>query len=119
MVTIELQNIRLHAFHGLYAGEEKTGSPYEVSVKVVYNENGSQFDNLENTVNYVTVFEIIKERMSIPTPLLEKVATGIIDQIKHRFPFTVEILVSILKLEPPIENFQGKIGVTIHKEFNV
>jgi dihydroneopterin aldolase len=119
MVIIELQNIRLHAFHGIYPGEQKTGSPYDVSVKVVYKESSAQFDNLENTINYVAVFGIIKERMRIPLPLLEQVAMGIIDEIKLRWPFTVEIMVSVYKLEPPIENFQGKVGVSIDKKFNV
>ena len=119
MVTIELQNIRLHAFHGVYEGEKKTGSPYEVSVKVIYNEDDSQFDYLENTINYVDVFGIIKLSMKTPVPLLEKVAAGIIAEIKHRWPFAVDIMVSVYKLEPPIENFQGKIGVTIHKQFDV
>jgi dihydroneopterin aldolase len=119
MVAIELQNIRIHAFHGVYDGEKKTGSPYDVSVKVIYEEGTAQFDNLENTINYVAVFGIIKQRMSIPLPLLEKVALGIIEEIKHSWPFAVEIMVSIYKLEPPIENFQGKIGVSIHKQFNV
>jgi dihydroneopterin aldolase len=119
MTTIELQNILLHAYHGVYAGEQKTGSPYDVSVKVIYDENGSQFDYLENTINYVAVFGIIKERMQLPMPLLEKVALGIIGEIKQRWPFSVEIMVSIFKLEPPIENFQGRVGVTIHQRFNV
>ncbi len=119
MVTIELQNIRFHAFHGIYEGEKKTGSAYDVSVKVIYDEGSSGFDNLENTINYVEVFDILKQGMQTPTPLLEKVAQGIIEAVKQRWPFSVEIMVSVFKLEPPIENFQGKIGVTIHKQFNV
>jgi len=118
MTIIELQNIRLHAFHGIYEGEKKTGSPYDVSVKVIYDEGNSGFDYLENTINYVEVFEMLKERMQRPLPLLEKVALEIAEAIKQRWPFTVEIIVSVFKLEPPIENFQGKIGVTIHKRFN-
>jgi 7,8-dihydroneopterin aldolase/epimerase/oxygenase len=119
MVTVELQNIRLHAYHGVYEGEKKTGSPYDVSIKVIYEEVDSRFDNLENTINYVAVFGIIKERMKAPLPLLEKVAAGMIEEIKQRWPFAVEIMVSIYKLEPPIENFQGRVGVTINKQFNV
>ncbi len=118
MVTIELQNIRLQAFHGIYDGEQNTGNPYEVNVKVIYEEGSGEFDNLKNTINYVEVFEVVKKRMSIPTPLLEKVAESIIRKIKHQFPFTREVIVSIYKLEAPIENFQGKIGVTMHKQFN-
>jgi dihydroneopterin aldolase len=119
MVTIELQNIRLHAFHGVYEGERKTGSPYDVSIRVVYDEGDSRFDKLENTINYVAVFGIIRQRMKTPSPLLEKVALEMIEEIKQRWPFTVEIMVSVYKLEPPIENFQGRVGVSLHKRFNV
>lgn len=118
MVAIELQNIRLQASHGIYEGEKKTGSPYEVSIKVVYDEGAVQFDNLKNTINYVEVFDIVKARMKVATPLLEKVAEGIIRKIKHQFPFIREVVLSIYKLEAPIENFQGKIGVTMHKRFD-
>ena len=117
MVTIELQNVRFRAFHGMYAGEEKTGSSYEVNVRVLYEEGHEPFDNLKNTINYVEVFDIVKQRMAIPQPLLETVAEGIIRQIKHQYPFTREIMFSIFKLEPPIENFQGKVGVTMHKVY--
>ena len=118
MVAIELQNVRLQAFHGIYEGEKKTGSPYEVNIKVTYEEGDAQFDDLRNTINYVDIFEIVKQRMLIPTPLLEKVAEGIIRKIRHRYPFTREISLSIYKLEAPIENFQGKIGITMCKQFD-
>ena len=119
MTTIELLNVRLHAFHGIYEGEKKTGSPYDVSVKVIYDEGRSQFDNLENTINYVEVFAILKRQMQVSFPLLEQVVLAIVGEIKQRWPFAVDIMVSVYKLEPPIENFQGKLGVTIHKQFNV
>jgi dihydroneopterin aldolase len=118
MVTIELQKLRLRAFHGLYEGEEKVGSLYEVNVKVMYEEGNNTFDSLENTVNYVRVFEIVQQRMKMPMPLLEKVANGIIHAIQQQYPFVREIGVSLYKLEAPIENFQGKLGVSIRKEFH-
>lgn len=118
MVVIELQQVRIHAFHGVYEGEKKTGSEYEVSVKVWYDEGDTSFDHLRNTVNYVEILDIVKQRMQVPTGLLEKVADGIISEIRLRYPFTTEIMVSVYKLEAPVENFQGKLGVTIHKQFN-
>lgn len=117
MVSIELHNLRLHAFHGLYEGEQKTGSAYEVTVKVSYEEGAVQFDELKNTINYVEVFEIVKRCMAIPTSLLEKVAEGIIRRLKHQYSFVTEVVISIYKLEPPIENIQGKIGITMKKEW--
>ena len=119
MVTIELQNIRLQAYHGIYEGEQKTGSPYEVNVKVAYDEGDTRFDDLKNTINYVEIFDIVKKRMHIPTPLLEQVAESIIRKIRHQYAFTREVTITIYKLEAPIENFQGKIGVTLQKQFDV
>lgn len=118
MVVIELQQVRLQAFHGVYEGEKKTGSAYELNVKVSYEEGDSTFDDLKNTINYVEILEIVKQRMRVPAGLLEKVADDIIRTIRQRYPFTKEISISVYKLEAPVENFQGKIGVTLHKKFD-
>ncbi|WP_205514402.1 dihydroneopterin aldolase [Longitalea arenae] len=118
MVVIELNQVRLHAFHGVYEGEKLTGSAYEINVRVAYEEGDSTFDDLKNTINYVEILEIVKQRMRIPSGLLEKVANDIIRRIRDQYPFTTEINFSIYKLEAPVENFQGKIGVTLHKKFD-
>jgi 7,8-dihydroneopterin aldolase/epimerase/oxygenase len=117
MVVIELHNVQVYAFHGIYEGERKSGGPYEVNARVVYEEGDKKFDSLEETINYEQVFRIILQHMEKPTSLLEKVALGIIYAIKEAYPYTGEINLSIYKLEAPLESFQGKIGVTICKKF--
>lgn len=119
MVIIELQNIIIHAFHGIYEGESKLGSDYEVNLKISYNEGESDFLSIDSTINYAEVFEIVHQRMKKPTPLLEKLAEEIIRSLRDRFPYAKEIVISIYKLQPPIERFQGKIGITMHKFFDV
>jgi dihydroneopterin aldolase len=57
--------------------------------------------------------------MSVPTPLLEELAEGIIRKIRHEYSFVKEISISIFKLQPPIGGFQGKVGITLHKKFDV
>jgi 7,8-dihydroneopterin aldolase/epimerase/oxygenase len=118
MVVIELNQVKLHAFHGIYEGEKLTGSAYEINVRVVYEEGDTTFDSLKNTINYVEILDIVKQRMQIPTGLLEKVADDIIREIRLQYPFTKEIILTIYKLDAPVENFQGKIGVTLHKKFD-
>ncbi len=118
MVTIELQNLRMRAYHGFYEGEINTGSLYDVSIKVSYEEGRTDFSDIRQTINYAEVFDIIRQRMQAPTPLLEKVADGIIRRIKHQYPNTKEVVISIFKLQPPIESFEGKIGITMHKKFD-
>ena len=118
MVVIELKEVRLHAFHGVYEGEKLTGSTYEINVRVTYEEGDTTFDDLKNTINYVEILDIVKQQMKIPAGLLEKVADGIIRKIRQQYPFTTEIMFSIYKLDAPVENFQGKIGVTLLKKFD-
>src|SRR5215467_6257377 len=117
MIFIELQQLRFHAFHGLYEGEKKTGGPFEVNVKVGYEERISSFDRLDDTINYEEIFSIVKQQMQVATPLLEKVGQNILNKIKQRFPFTKEVTVSIYKLEAPLQTFEGRVGITIEKKF--
>ena len=119
MVTVHLHDIIMHAFHGLYAEEHKTGNNYEINLDVTYEERGSHFETIQDTISYEDLFGIVKKRMQAPTPLLEKVCEGIIRKIKHEYPGVREVAISMYKLQPPIENLQGKVGVTMRKIFDV
>ncbi len=76
--------------------------------RVTYNEGDSTFDDIKNTINYVEILDIVKQRMKVPTGLLEKVADDIIRTIRLQYPFCTEISFSIYKLDAPVENFQEK-----------
>jgi len=56
--------------------------------------------------------------MQIITPLMEKICKEIICKIEKPYPFISEVNISIRKLQVPMENFQGKVGVTMNKRFN-
>ena len=118
MLTVHLQNLIIHAFHGVYDGEHKAGNNFEVDLSVSYDEKNVKLDNLENIVSYEDLFQVVKERMEVSTPLLEEIAESIIQKIKHQYSFVSEIKISIFKLEAPIANFQGKPGITLHKKFD-
>lgn len=117
-MSVELRDVHIHAYHGLYEGEEKTGNPYIVNLSVKYDEGGIDFNNISSTINYVELFNIVNTRMQVPTALLEKICDSIIRHIRHQYPFVSEIDLSIYKLQAPIDNFQGRVGVTMNKKFN-
>jgi 7,8-dihydroneopterin aldolase/epimerase/oxygenase len=108
----------MNAHHGIYEEEEKIGANYELNLDVKFDEEDSKFEQIEDTISYEELFTIVKKKMMVPTPLLEKVCEGIIRKIRHEFAGVKEIAVSIYKLEAPIENFQGKVGVTMRKKFD-
>jgi 7,8-dihydroneopterin aldolase/epimerase/oxygenase len=119
MISIELKDLRLQAHHGLYAGEHKTGNTYHVDLSVKYDEGLRTFESLENTINYVKLYEIVSQRMKTSTHLLERLCDDIAKEIKFQYPFIKEINISVYKLQPPIENFEGRVGVTLHKIYEV
>ena len=65
----------------------------------------------------VVLFNIVKQHMQERTSLLEMVAEKICYTIKDRFPVITEIKIDIYKCSPPIENFQGKTGITMQKTY--
>ena len=118
MLTVHLNNLQFFARHGIYEGEPEVGGPFEVNLQVLYDEKDTRFDRLSNILNYEELYNIVKTRMALPTLLLEEVAEAVILAIRHDYSFVLEISISIFKLEPPIPNFRGKVGVTLHKKFD-
>ena len=59
-------------------------------------------DNLDNTLDYAALYEIIHREMEIPSRLLEHVAGRIIRAIRSAFPLVEGGILSISKQKPPI-----------------
>ena len=119
MLTVHLSDLRFFAHHGIYDGEPEAGGEFEVHLQVKYDEKEIKFDKLENILSYEELYHIVKKGMLMPTPLIEEVAESIIHKIRQEYSFVKEVSISIFKLQPPIENFQGKVGVTLQKKFDV
>lgn len=112
MLAIHLQQLKFHSFHGLYEEENITGNEFEVNLTVKFHPHEIPCQSIEQTINYVSLYEMIKERMNKPTPLLETIATELVLQIFQKYIFSEEVSISIKKINPPIINFQGIVGVS-------
>jgi dihydroneopterin aldolase len=117
MLTIELQNLVFHAHHGIYEEERSVMNTFEASLRVSFQEQESAFESTEDTISYVNLYAIVKQKMLNPVFLLEKICQDIILKIKAEYPAVCEISISIYKLRAPIENFIGRAGVTMHRVF--
>jgi dihydroneopterin aldolase len=118
MLSIHLHNVIIHAYHGVYAEEKVLGNDFVVDVSVSYRPSKYPVTALENTIDYVAVYELVKKRMQIATPLLETVASEIALEILAQFSLSETVHISIQKQHPPIPAFQGSTGVslTIHRK---
>jgi dihydroneopterin aldolase len=117
MITVQLDHLLFNAFHGIHEEEKVLGNEYVVDASVEFNESAEVISHINDTVNYVTIYQIIKNRMSIPAPLLETVAMEIGKEIHGEFPGLASIRISIKKMHPPIEGIQGSAGVVWYKQF--
>jgi len=112
MISIHLQNLQFKAFHGLYAEEKVLGNVFEVNLTVKYQPEILPIINIDQTINYQNLFEIVERRMNVATELLETLVTFISNDIETAFPFIKHIEVSITKKNPPIKGFNGNVAVS-------
>ena len=112
MGKIYLKNIRLYAFHGCMEEEEKIGSDYIVNVVVETNlKKSSKTDSLEDTVDYVALYEIIKTEMMQRARLLENVVERILNRILKEHATVQKAKVKVSKKNPPIGGNVEEVAV--------
>jgi 7,8-dihydroneopterin aldolase/epimerase/oxygenase len=117
MFTVHLNKLIFFAHHGVHDEEGIVGTNFEVSVSVNFNAP-EKVVALNDTINYVSVFNIIKNRFAIPERLLETLAQHITADIYAMDNRITTINISIDKINPPISNFIGSVGVTYTKSFS-
>ena len=116
MFTIHLHNLRFFSFHGVHDEEQVLGNDFEISVDVSFSA-AALITKLHETINYVKVYDVIRQRMDTPTALLETVAQDLADLIYGIDKRITSVSIHIKKVHPPIANFTGSVGVTYKKEF--
>ena len=114
LYTIELEGMDFHAFHGCYELEQQTGSHFEVSLRLT-TELGTvaEHDDVTEAVNYLTVYEVVREQMRRTQHTIERVAQNIIDALHERFSQICEIECKVTKLAPPLGGKVAKVSVTL------
>ena len=101
---INVNNIRIYAFHGCLPEEALIGSDYRVDITVTADlRTSAQSDELRDTVDYVSLTAIVKEEMAKRSKLLETVAQRIIDRVFSEHALVQHCQLRVAKICPPIE----------------
>jgi dihydroneopterin aldolase len=100
----------------MYKEEEIIGNDFEVNVDVSIIPPGN-ITKLRQSVDYVSLYAVIKEVMDEPTALLETVAQRLAERINRFDEKIAAVNISIKKLNPRIINFEGTVSVSYSKTF--
>ena len=112
---IFLNGLRFHAFHGVMPQERLTGNDYRVDLKIDFPlEKAVDSDDVNDTLNYATVYTAVKEEMGVPSQLIERVAYRIADRLFRTFKAINEVEIKVEKCNPPMGADCEGAGVELH-----
>lgn len=111
---ITLRQMEFRAFHGCYELEQQVGNRFTVDLWLE-TELGqvAEFDSVEIAVNYLTVYEVVREVMGHTQRTIERVAMNIIEAIKTAFPQVERVNCTVAKLAPPLGGKLHSVCVTL------
>lgn len=117
MSKISLENMEFHAFHGCLEHEQKLGNTFIVNIGMdIDTKLAGETDNLEHTLNYQLVYDVVKKQMEIPSMLIEHVGQRILDNILDSFPQIEVLEVSLSKLNPPLGGKVASVSFQLIKK---
>ena len=112
MAIISIEKMEFYAYHGCFEEEQKIGTWFNVDLSMeVDTAKAEESDNLDDTVNYQMVYQVVKEAMMQPSHLLENVARRILKAVNENFPQVSYAWVKVKKMNPPLGGKMESVSV--------
>ncbi len=111
MYTISLHNLIFDAILGIYPEEQLVPGTFKVDVDITLASQ-ERLDELQQTVDYVNVYQLIRKLFESPQALLESLSYDIAHMIKQSFPLVDAVRVTIVKTHLPVVGMRGAVSVS-------
>lgn len=112
--SVFIDQMKLHAFHGVLAQEHVIGNDYEVSLRVEYPfMKATETDLLADTISYANLADVVRKEMAIPSKLVEHVAGRIVRTLSLSYPTISYIYIKVKKIAPPMKADCDGAGVEL------
>lgn len=113
---IEVNGIKLYAFHGCLEEEARIGGNYTVDVALKTDfSQAAQTDELSQTISYVDINRIVAEEMAIRSKLIEHVGQRIVQRILNETQHLEAVRVKVVKICPPINGDVENTAIIIEE----
>ena len=113
MAKVALRGMKFYAFHGYYEFERRVGCNFILDVEAFLDINQDPNEQIENTVNYESLYDICQQYMSKKYRLLESVAFDIAQHIKKEHNIVTKVKVTLAKMDPPLPGKVEKSEIEI------
>lgn len=98
-----VNDIRLHAYHGVMEQERLTGNDYLVNLSAGIDLSAAiASDDVRDTLNYAELYRIVSEEMARPSRLVEHVAGRIARRVLAEHGEATDVWIKIVKQNPPM-----------------
>lgn len=109
--VIRLENLSFYARIGVEQQERIVGNEFAVDITACCNADVFADEDLDSTVSYAEIYDIVAEEMHRPRLLLETVAREIGERLRRKYEVIESVSVKIVKKAPPIPGIQGSASV--------
>ena len=101
---IGLEGVKFNGPVGYFEEERIFKNDFLLDIYVVFElAPYAKSEDINQTIDYILVYDISFRFFQKETLLIETVAQQILEELKHRFPFLEEIFIRIKKLNPPMK----------------
>ena len=112
MAIISIEKMEFYAYHGCFEEERKIGTWFSVDMSMEVDTSKAEMsDNLDDTVNYQAVYQVVKREMMVSSKLLEHVARRILTAVQKEFPALSYAWIKIKKMNPPLGGKMESVSV--------
>lgn len=117
MDRISLKGMAFYGRHGVMEEEHALGQRFYVDVELALPlQKAAETDALADTVNYASVYGVVRQIMEQDRyALLERAAGEITTQILARFPLVERVVVTIHKPSAPVPGILEDVAVTVER----
>lgn len=116
MSFIDIENMSFYAYHGCFDEERAIGTNFRVNLRLKVDTLKAQVsDCIDDTVNYLSVYQSVKSEMEKPSHLLENVCERIASRILYDYEGVDYVCVKVTKLNPPLGGKMEGVSLTIEK----
>ena len=109
--------MEFHSFHGCFPEEQHIGSRFLVDIYLESDTSEAEnTDDLSKTINYQSVYTLVKHEMEVSSMIIENVGRRILNSVTKAFPEIQYAEVRLSKMNPPLGGKVESVSVAISTE---